>query len=94
MLKKTRRYVKRIKEGRLKEIATQILWMYKYLKSNVWWLVLFTALGFSGTITMLISSLVSRDMVDIITGHNKGKLLSTFGLLVGITLINTFICRC
>jgi len=93
MLKKTRRYVKRIKEGRLKEIATQILWMYKYLKSNVWWLVLFTALGFSGTITMLISSLVSRDMVDIITGHNKGKLLSTFGLLVGITLINTFIAQ-
>ena len=91
MLEKTLRYAKRIKEGRLQEIADQISWMYKYLKSNLFGLILYTVIGLTSTLTVLISSLVSRDMVDIITGHNTGKLAKTFIIMISVTLLSTFL---
>ena len=91
MFEKTINYAQKIKEGKLREKTKQIIWLYGYLKSNWLGLVLYTVIGLSGTVTMLFSSLVSRDMVDIITGHNKGALIKTFVLLISTTLLSSFI---
>lgn len=79
-------YAKQIKKGRLKEKLLQINWIYGYARQHIWYIVLYTLLGLSGTIFSLISGLVSRDLVDIITGHNTGALLSTFATMIGIAL--------
>lgn len=85
-------YITRIKEGRLKEMWSQSIWIYQYAK-HYWLAMLFyTVLGLTGTIVSLVSSLVSRDLVNIITGHQTGKVIGTFcamiGLNIGVTFVN------
>ncbi|MBO4615985.1 MAG: ABC transporter ATP-binding protein [Lachnospiraceae bacterium] len=91
MFKKVNHYAKRIKEGRLKEIVAQLKWIYRYARSHKFAIGIYTLLGLSGTVVSLLGSLVSRDLVDIITGHNTGALLTTFCLMIGTTLGGTFI---
>lgn len=65
-----------------------IKWMYSYCKKHVWAMVLYTLLGMTGTVVGLMSGLVSKDMVDIITGHKTGELLLTFAMMIGIQLLS------
>ncbi len=91
MLKKAKHYVKRIKDGRAKEIVAQLKWIYRYAKSHTFAVGIYTLLGLTGTVVSLIGSLVSRDLVDIITGHQTGALVTTFCWMIGTTLGGTFI---
>lgn len=79
-------YIQQIKNGRLSEILGQLAWIYTFAKKYLVFIGLYTLLGMSGTVVTLISSLVSRDLVDIITGQQTGKLLATFATMIGITL--------
>lgn len=88
MFSKIRHYIEQIKNGRIQEMMKQIKWISKYAKNHVWLIVLYTILGMSGTLTGLISSLVSKDLVDIITGHNSGELVITFCTMIGIALVS------
>ena len=63
-------------------------WIYKYSKRNLWLIVIYTLLGLSGTALSLLSSLVSRDLVDIITGNNSGDLIKNFAGIIIMTLVN------
>ena len=78
MIKKVRHYAKRIKEGRISEIIMQIKWIYRYARTHTVMVGVYTLLGLTGTLVSLIGSLVSRDLVDIITGQQTGALLTTF----------------
>ncbi|MBO4679617.1 MAG: ABC transporter ATP-binding protein [Lachnospiraceae bacterium] len=82
-------YAERIKEGRIKEIIKELKWVYGYGKKHVFAIALYTALGMSGSLAFLWNSLVSRDLVDMITGHKTGDLIKTFFLMIGIQLFNT-----
>ncbi len=84
-------YIQQIKNGRLKEKTAQLVWIYQYARQHIRYILLYTFLGLSGTIISLISGLVSRDLVDIITGHNTGELLSTFATMIGIALGSSII---
>lgn len=84
-------YVKRLKEGRLKEMMRQIKWIYGYGKKHWKAMIIYTLLGLSGTLIGLLSSLVSKDMVDIVTGKQTGQLIATFCTMIGMTLGNTLI---
>lgn len=91
MSNKLKHYAHQIKNGRLKEIFNELRWMYRYAHSNIVPIIIYTLLGLSGTVVSLLSSLVSRDLVDIITGHKTSELLSTFCMMIGITLGSTII---
>lgn len=85
-------FIGRIRAGRLREMRRQAGWIYQYAK-HYWMAMLFyTALGMVSTVVSLITSMVSKDLVDIITGHEAGEIISTFcmmiGLNVGTTLLN------
>lgn len=92
MKEKIHFYITRIKEGRLKEMWCQTIWIYQYAKHHWFAMLFYTALGLTGTVVSLASSLVSRDLVNIITGHQTGKVIGTFcamiGLNVGVTFVN------
>lgn len=91
MRKRLRHICRRIKDGYLTEKLEQLFWIYGFAKSQLLMILVYTLLGLTGTIVSLISSLVSRDLVDIITGHNAGKLLTTFCAMIGITLGSTLV---
>ena len=86
MLSRVKHYIYQIQKGRLKEIFLLILWIYQYAKGHLGSVIIYTLLGMSGIIFSLTNSLVSKDLVDIITGQNVGKVLSTFSAMIAITL--------
>lgn len=81
----------RIKEGMLKEMLIQTRWIYQYAKRYWLAMIFYTVLGLFGTMVSLGSSLVSRDLVDIVTGHQTGRLLQTFCAMIGLAVGNVFI---
>lgn len=81
----------RIKEGMLKDMIRQTKWIYQYARHYWLAMIFYTALGLFGTVVGLGSSVVSKDLVDIITGHQTGKLVQTFCLMVGLSIGNTLV---
>lgn len=67
---------------RMGNIKINFSWMFSYIKSNPAPLIIYTIIGLSGSVVSLLSSLVSKDMVDIITGHKTGELIMTFIMLI------------
>ena len=91
MLEKFRHYRERIKEGMLRDMWRQTLWIYEY--ARIYWkqMIFYPVLGLAGTLVSLVSSLISRDMVDIITGQQAGLLARTFCLYIGFSVGNVLI---
>ncbi len=79
-------YIKRIKEGRLQEMWRQTRWIYQYARHHWKAMIFYTLLGMVGTVVSLLSSLVSRDLVDIITGHQTGAVIQTFAMMIGLNI--------
>ena len=84
-------YIKRIKEGRLQEMFRQTKWIYGYARHHWFAMVLYTALGLVSTVVSLLTSMVSRDLVDIITGHQTGALIETFCIMIGLGIGTTLL---
>lgn len=83
--------IERIKAGRLQEMWRQTVWIYEYAKR--YWLVMifYTLLGMVGTVISLITSLVSKDLVDIITGYETGAVVKTFCMMIGLNVGTTLL---
>ncbi len=71
----------------LSTVITRYKWIYSYAKKHLGSIILYTLVGMSGVVTFLFSSLVSRDLVDIITGHKTGELLVKFAMMIGIQVL-------
>ena len=80
--------ITKIKEGMLREMWIQTKWIYQYVRQYWKAMIFYTLLGLSGTVISLVSSLISRDLVDIITGHETGLLIQTFCLFIGFSIGN------
>ncbi len=91
MREKIKFIIGRIKAGRLQEMWKQTLWIYQYAR-HYWLIMLFyTLLGMVGTAIALCTSLVSRDLVDIITGHETGQVIATFLIMIGLNVGTTLL---
>ncbi len=75
----------------MSELKSQVKWVLRYARRYWKHMIIYTVIGLSGTLVALISGFVSRDMVDIITGHKVGAVLAQFASLIMITLLNTLI---
>ncbi len=91
MKERLRFYIKRIKEGRLQEMWKQTKWVYQYARRYWKAMIFYTALGMTGTVVSLLAGLVSKDLVDIITGHEAGRVVQTFALMIGLNIGNTVV---
>lgn len=63
-------------------------WVYGYAKKHIIFIIIYTLLGMSSTVANLFNGLVSKDLVDIITGHQTGALIVAFLSMIGIQLIS------
>lgn len=91
MKQKIRFFIGRIKAGRLGEMRRQTIWIYQYARH--YWLIMifYTLLGMVGTVVALLTSLISKDLVDIITGHQTGEIVKTFSIMIGLNVGTTFL---
>ena len=82
---------KHFRQGSLQKMWLQTLWIYQYGKHYWKSMLIYTLLGLTGTVVSLMSSLISKDLVDIITGHQTGKLVSTFIAMISFSIISILI---
>ncbi len=88
MKTKLRLVWKHVKSGTLQKMWKETRWIYRYARRHWKAIILYTLLGVLGTGVSLISSLLSKDLVDIITGHETGKVFSTFAAMIGFSIGN------
>lgn len=91
MKNKLKHINQRIKAGMLKEMWIQTKWIYTYARNYWKAMIIYTLIGLVGTIVGLASSLVSKDLIDIITGHQTGLLIRSFSLFIGLSVGNIFL---
>ena len=91
MKQKIRFLIGRIKAGRLGEMRRQTIWIYQYARHYWLTMIFYTLLGMVGTVVALLTSLVSKDLVDIITGHQTGEIVKTFSIRSGRNVGTTFL---
>ena len=89
-MSKIKFYIERIKAGRLKSMRAQTKWIYGYAKHYFWHMLFYTILGMAGIGVSLLLGLVSRDMVDIITGHKTGEIIKYFVMMVVYNVVSLF----
>ena len=81
----------RIREGRIQEILIQTKWIYQYARKHWLAMIFYTVLGMAGTVIALITSMVSKDLIDIITGHETGKIVQTFAFMICLNIVTTIV---
>mgnify|MGYP003196447688 CR=1 FL=1 len=80
-----KKIIVRIREGYLKEIYKETVWMYQYVK-RYWFSICFYILaGVFGTVMGLGSSVVSKYLIDAVTGVRKDKILLFAVLIICMT---------
>ena len=79
---------KHLKPEYLQKMWLQSKWIWQYGKRYWKSMVVYTLLGIAGSGVSLVSSFISKDLIDIITGHQTGKLLSTFAAMIGFSIAN------
>lgn len=82
-------YMGRIRAGRLQEMLRQTRWIYEYARHYWPAMIFYTLLGLTGTVVSLLSSFVSKDLVNIITGYQAGELVKTFAAMIGLGIGST-----
>lgn len=78
----------KIQEGMIQEIIKETKWIYTYVRHYWKSIVFYTLLGLIGTAFSLGSSLISKDLIDVITGHQTGLLVKTFCLFISFSICN------
>lgn len=90
-MKKIKHIIKRIKEGRLKELFEQLAWMAIYVRRYWWLIAIYTFLMTSGSLLSLGATVVSRDLVDAVTAGNAQIIFSVVFTYVGVGVGQIFI---
>ena len=83
--------IQRIKEGRLKQLIAEMLWMYIYVRRYWLMITIYVLLGASGSLLGLGTSMVSRDLVDAVTGVNSQRIIQVIALYVGVGVGQIFV---
>lgn len=84
-------FIQKIKEGKLQKLISEILWMYAYVRKYWFLILIYILLGASGSVLGLGTSVVSKDLVDAITGVNTKEILRVAFLYVGVGVSQIFI---
>ena len=98
MINKLKHFFSKLNKERLHRVLSILKWLLRYVRRHWISIIIYTMLGLTGTVVGLFSSLVSKDLVDIITGHRTGELITTFLLMIAtqlgtsaITQISTYV---
>ena len=86
MIHKLAKRMHLVNHERVQERFKQIKWIYYYAKKYWMSMILYTLIGMVGTVISLVSSWISKDLDDIMTGYDTGRLVTTFCMMIGINI--------
>ena len=81
----------RFKDGTYTEILDDWKWIFTYSKKYKWAIVYYTFLGLLSTSLGLVSAVVSKYLIDIITGHKTDRLVVLLVMMIGSSLFSLLI---
>ena len=80
----------KIKDGTIREMWIEFKWMFSYAKKYKKEIVFYIFLGIFSTVMTLVSSIASKELIDVVTGHNiKGAPLIAI-IMIGMALFSLF----
>lgn len=91
MLRFTLQLLKKLFSKDWGKIFASWVWIYKYVKRYWLQIVIYTVLGLFGTAFGLMGSVVSKNLIDAVTGFNSGSIGWAFALYVGLGISRVFI---
>ena len=80
--------IEKFKDGSIKEIWEEIKWMFSYGKNYKKEIVFYTILGVFSTVMSLISSVASKELINIVTGIQTNRALEMAVLMVSMSLFS------
>ena len=81
-----KKIIKKIREGYLKEMYSEVRWMYQYVKRYWTSICFYIAAGIFSTVMSLGGSLVSKNLIDAVTGVHRSRIGLLAVLMVGMAL--------
>lgn len=80
----------KIKDGTIRQMWIEFKWMFSYAKKYKKEIVFYIFLGVFSTVMTLVSSIASKELIDVVTGHNiKGAPLIAI-IMIGMALFSLF----
>ena len=80
--------IEKFKDGSIKEMWEEIKWMFSYGKNYKKEIVFYTILGVFSTVMSLISSVASKEQINIVTGIQTNRALEMAVLMVSMSLFS------
>jgi len=77
--------VRKWMDGSLREIIDDWKWIFTYSRRHKWAIVFYTVMGLISTTLGIVTSLMSKFMLDVITGYQTDKLW----ILIAVSLTST-----
>lgn len=87
-MKFIRKVISKVQEGLLKKLLEEWTWIAGYMRRYVGQMLLYVGLGISGTLMGLAGSVVSKYLIDAVTGFHTGSIGWIAALYVGMGLVN------
>ena len=78
--------IRKIKDGTVAQILTELKWIIQLGKKYTWAIVWYVLLGMLGIGATLCSSVVSKNIIDIVTGHQEGLIFLAAGTYIAMQL--------
>lgn len=67
-----KRLIQKIKDKTALQILYELRWIGSYSKRYLWAIVWYILLGVIGTVITLVAGIISKDIIDIVTGYQTG----------------------
>lgn len=87
----------KIKDGTFRDMWRELKWLWTYVCRYKWVVFIHIIIGVLGTVMSLLSSLAMRDVIDIVTGFDSGRIIGAFiwlsALMVGSVVMNAVASR-
>lgn len=94
-----KRLIQKIKDGTALQILQELHWISRYSRRYLWAIGWYILLGILGTVISLAASVISKDIIDIVTGYRMGYVvqagviyvvmqLTTIGLKAAVARIS------
>lgn len=79
--------IRKIKDGTVAQILTELKWIIQLGKKYTWAIVWYVLLGMLGIGATLCSSVVSKNIIDIVTGRQEGLIFLAAGTYIAMQLV-------
>ena len=70
-----KKLIQKFRDGTIKEMLDELCWMQRYSKQYSWAIAWYVFVGIISSIVGLIASVLSKNIIDIVTGFQYGQIL-------------------